>query len=427
MPKKSLSSGNSHQIKFIVLGLIIIGAFFRFYQLDSRMQFNWDQIRDAWVMKDIIDDNKFPLLGPVAKGTSGFYIGPSYYYLLSPFYIFTNLDPIASGIFVGVVSIVTLIILYEVVKRTFSIWVAIISLAFYAFSIHAIGFDRIPWSVAFLPLLSIGIFYFLLRLLQGDKQALVGLALIIGFTFHIHFTAIYFVVIVLLCLPFIRWSRKMIGLTLVSLLFFFLWFLPHIISSFITHDSSGSNLIKYVQTYYHGLHITRVLQLLQDGFIEFESLFYFRELKMLKFIILPLFSFFYIQRNGWVKSKNIIYVVWIWFLVPLLIMSVYSGEISNYYFATTRTIAVITTSYVIVALFQNKHKIIQIVIIFLCVVFIGKNIEQFFRVPTNGGLNNVRSQVKDAVSQGVIIPFAEGDSKSYFYYLYGERAKLKSK
>lgn len=425
MQKKSSTTNNAIRLKLIVTGLIIAGAFFRFYQLDGRMQFTWDQIQNAWVMKDIIDDGSLPLLGMTAKLNTGFSIGPAYYYMLAPFYLLTSLDPIGAGVFVGVISIITLASLYLSTRNIFSTAAAVTSLAFYAFSRYAIIFDRIPWPVAFIPLLSVGVFYYLTRLLRGDEYAFLGLAFIIGFSFHIHFTAIFFVLFVLFCFPFVRWSRNMMRLAVLSFPFFLIWFLPHVISFLQTNNASGPNLIKYIQTYYHGFHLTRVVQLLQDGLIEYESLLYFREFKFLKFIFLPLFSYFYIRRNGWEKGKYMIYLAWIWFLVPLFVMSVYSGEISNYYFATTRMVAIITISYVIVALFQNKNKIIQYSVIFFGVLFIGKNIEQFFKYPSKGGLNNVRLQVKDAVSQGVVIPFAEGDPKSYFYYLYGERPKRK--
>lgn len=423
MPKKSSSTKKTIRIKLLVISLIIVGAFFRFYQLDGRMQFTWDQIQNAWVMKDIIDDGRLPLLGMVAKGNSGFYIGPAYYYLLVPFYALTNLDPIAAGMFVGVIALTTFIALYLSVCKLFFREVALVSVLFYAVSMHAIGSDRTPWPVSLIPLVSLGVFYFLSRVIAHDERAIYYLATIIGFSFHIHFTAIYFVLITLACLPLFPLTKTMLRSILLSLPLFFVWFIPHAIASLTTRDTSSASLMHYTSTYYHGLHMTRVLQLLKDGFIEYESLLYFHELKFLKFMFLPLFSYFYIRRNGWEKGKYMIYLAWIWFLVPLFVMSVYSGEISNYYFATTRIIAVITMSYVLVTFMKNRIKILQIASILLFIIFIGKNIEQFFKYPSNGGLNNARLQVKEAVSQGVVIPFSEGDPKSYFYYLYGERTK----
>lgn len=407
---------------YLVFFLIALGAFFRFYQLDQRMQFTWDQIQNAWVMKDIIDDGRLPLLGMAVKLNTGFSIGPAYYYLLAPFYLLTNLDPIGAGIFVGVIAIFTLITLYVLVSRLFSREVALVSVLFYAVSIHVIGFDRIPWPVSLIPLVSLGVFYFLSRVTAYDKRAIYYLAAIIGFSFHIHFTAIYFVLITLVCIPFFPRTKTMLRSILLSLPLFFVWFIPHAVAFLATRDTSAPNLMHYIASYYHGFHMTRVIQLLQDGFIEYESLLYFQYLKFLKFLFLPFFSFFLMRMRG-TKGIPIVYISWVWFLVPLLVMSVYSGEISNYYFVTTRTIAVITISYVIVTLFQNKKKIIQIATIFLFALFIGKNIELFFRYPVNGTLNNVRKQVKEAVSQRVVIPFSEGDPKSYFYYLYGERTK----
>src|SRR3989304_8414777 len=86
----------------IILAIFLLFVFLRFFELEDRLQFTWDQIQNAWVMKDILDDEKWPLLGMPAKLNAGFSIGPAYYYLLLPFYKIFDLDPIASGVFAGV-------------------------------------------------------------------------------------------------------------------------------------------------------------------------------------------------------------------------------------------------------------------------------------------------------------------------------------
>lgn len=406
----------------LVVFIILVGAFFRFYELDQRMQFTWDQVRTAWVMKDIIDDGRLPFLGVAAKADSGFYLGPIYYYLLVPFYIMTNLDPIAEGIFVGIVSLVSQVALFFIIKKLFSIRVSLVYLFISSVSLHVISSDRIPWNVSLLPLLSGLVFFFLCALLGGDKRAFFWLAALIGFSFHIHFTAVYFVFAVLLSLPFVSWTAKGVKYAIFSLPLFFIWFLPHIISAIYTQDASGSNLLMYAQTYYHGFHLTRVFQLLHDGFIEFESLLFFRELRILKFIFLPIFSYFFVRENGWKRGKSMIILVWAWFLVPLIVMSIYSGEISNYYFATTRVIAIAVISYVLVRLFSLTNNILSIVLL-LCLIFYSwKNIEAFLKYPPRGELSEIRQQVKRVISQGGTISFGQGDPKSYFYYLYAQRS-----
>jgi len=119
--------------RYLIIFLIILAvhSFFRFYQLDSRSPFGWDQVDNAWAAKDIIVDHKLPLVGMQAKLNTGFFIGPLYYYLIAPFYFLTNLDPIASGIFAGLTSVFTLSVIFMIVKRIFNEKVSLIACFIY--------------------------------------------------------------------------------------------------------------------------------------------------------------------------------------------------------------------------------------------------------------------------------------------------------
>ena len=80
----------------IVFSLILIFGFFvflRFYNLDKRVIFDWDQERDAWVIKQILSEKKLTLIGPRVLGPEGFFLGPFFTYLLAPFYLLTSLHP----------------------------------------------------------------------------------------------------------------------------------------------------------------------------------------------------------------------------------------------------------------------------------------------------------------------------------------------
>jgi 4-amino-4-deoxy-L-arabinose transferase-like glycosyltransferase len=184
--------GDNMGIKAIFLLLIFLFLFLRFFELEERMQFTWDQVENAWMMKNILIDGKLPLQGMVAKGNTGFYIGPGYYYLLAPFYKIFELDPVAGAYFAGTVSFITWLVLIVVAKRLFNNQTALLAGFLYAITQYIIGFDRIAWPVVFIPLISIAIFYFLWQVTQGNNKAFLFLALFQGFAFHFHFTAIFF-------------------------------------------------------------------------------------------------------------------------------------------------------------------------------------------------------------------------------------------
>ena len=153
------------KFNWILLGLIfIIFLFVRFHQLEIRTVFGCDQANNAWVAKSIIVDHQFPLLGMVAKASTGFYIGPAYYYLISIFYWIFNLDPIASGVFAGATAIFTFFTIFYISKKIFSFQIALMTIFIYTFSNYLIRADRIQWPVNLIVPVSLIIFYALFKI-----------------------------------------------------------------------------------------------------------------------------------------------------------------------------------------------------------------------------------------------------------------------
>jgi len=210
-----------HKVLVFVFIIFLFELFLRFYQLDQRNPFGYDQTDNAWAAKDILINHNLPLVGMVAKGNSGIYIGPIYYYLISIFYYLTNLNPIASALFAGVTSIFTFWILFYFVKKLINTETAVIAVIINTFCLSAIMFDRVQWPVDFIPSISLIIFYLLYKVLIGDVKKLIWLALAIGFMFSIHFTAVFFPIIVLLSLPLFRGIRRRLSIFYYLYLYFF--------------------------------------------------------------------------------------------------------------------------------------------------------------------------------------------------------------
>jgi len=79
--------------------LFAVHAYLRLFELEDRIQFTWDQVQNAWIMKEMLIDGAWPFVGMIAKQNAGLFVGPAYYYLLVPFYALFHLDPIAGGFF----------------------------------------------------------------------------------------------------------------------------------------------------------------------------------------------------------------------------------------------------------------------------------------------------------------------------------------
>ena len=199
-----------HKGLVILLLIFIAHLFFRFYLLETRLGFGWDQVDNAWAAKNIIVNHMFPLVGMVAKGNSGFNIGPLYYYFVAVVYWIFNLSPIASGIVAGLTSIFTFFVIFYVVKKLFSYNIALIAIGIHTVSYFIISSDRTQWPVNLIAPVSFLVFYFLYNVLIGKVKYLLLLGLVMGFSFHVHFTSIFYPIIVLLSLPFFPRKKETI-------------------------------------------------------------------------------------------------------------------------------------------------------------------------------------------------------------------------
>ena len=63
-----------------------LGLFLRCYRQGDLLGFYYDQGRDAAIAADIISFKNFPAIGPTT-GIAGLYLGPFWYYLITPGYI----------------------------------------------------------------------------------------------------------------------------------------------------------------------------------------------------------------------------------------------------------------------------------------------------------------------------------------------------
>ncbi len=385
--------------------------------MDIKNPFGYDQVDNAWAAKNIIVNHWYPLVGMVAKANSGVYIGPFYYYFIAVFYWIFNLNPIASQAVAVISSIFTFFAIYYVVKRLFCVEVAIIALLINTFNHYIMIFDKIQWPVQLLPAVSLIIFYLLYRVTLGDVKKIIPLALFVGIAFNLHFTAIFFPIIIFLTLPLFPRTKQMLKYTLLSLPLFLIWIIPNIIYS-LTDRFANSTATSYFSTYFHGFHLRRMGQLLGDALIQFNPYLVDDRVSAYKVIILPLFFGIYLFKNFSAERKKFAYLVFLWFMVPWIVFTTYSGEISDYYFVVNRFIVLLIFSYFVYLVWKLKYSVAKIAVIIFLAVYCAYNLMIFLPYKDEGNFYKQEKEVKQIVDQGGRIEFGVGVSKSYLYYYY---------
>lgn len=406
-------------VLLIFLLLFSIHLFLRFSELESRAQFTWDQVDNAWHAKNMIVNGEFPLTGMPAKGNSSVTIGPFYYYFVAFFYLLTNLDPIASPIIAGFVSVFSFFILFWAGKKLFNTQIALIAVFINTFSNYLIGMDRIQWPVTLIAPTALIIFLSLKMIIDGRLKYIFLLAITLGFSLHVHFTSIFYIIIVLLALPLFPRKKKTILYMLYSIPLFLIWTITFFLS--LTNEGSSLNIASYIKENNVGFHIRRVIQVAEIAFVEFQLIFYEKIPGFVKFLPIPLFMAIYYFKEHAKNKLSILYLTFLWFVIPWFVLSTFAGELTQYYFSMTRYVMLIAVSYLIYSAFIYKLKIFVPVFAVVGILFISINMFSYSKHQPEM-LDHWKKVAYQDFKESRGNEFVYGSSKSYLYYFYEYRA-----
>jgi len=129
----------------IIIGLFILTAFLRFYRLPDYMTFLGDEGRDALMIKRILVEHDFPLLGPPTS-VGNIYLGPLYYYMMAVPMAIWWLNPVAAVAMVATIGISTVFLIYFLAKRWFGLWPGLLVATLYSISPVNIIYSRSSWN-----------------------------------------------------------------------------------------------------------------------------------------------------------------------------------------------------------------------------------------------------------------------------------------
>src|SRR4030042_6037624 len=92
--------------------ILLLAGYERLHNIAGYMTFLGDEGRDVLIVKRMLVDHKFTLLGPTAS-VGGFFLGPIYYYFMLPFLWLWHMDPVGPAIMVALFGIATTFIVYK--------------------------------------------------------------------------------------------------------------------------------------------------------------------------------------------------------------------------------------------------------------------------------------------------------------------------
>lgn len=144
--------------------LTILSAFFRFYNFSHLSYWMFDEERDAFVVKRILVDHHFTLIGGSIPG--GFYLAPGYFYISSIFYFFSHGNPLGPAMAASTLGVLSTVLLFAIALKFFGKKVAVFSSLIYAGSYLVAIYNRTWWPLTFAPLVSLITYYSLYKLVK---------------------------------------------------------------------------------------------------------------------------------------------------------------------------------------------------------------------------------------------------------------------
>ncbi len=170
---------------WLLILIILLGLFFRTFQIVERFEFAHDGDLYSWIIKDMVVDHHFRLIGQLTTAP-GVFIGPSFYYLLTPFFVLFNMDPVGTLIPITILGVLTIFSYYIVFSRLFSKNTGLIAAFLHAVLLSPVIFDRAVVPSTPTHLWMVWYFYVILNLVRGNFKVLPLLGILIGLIWHIH-------------------------------------------------------------------------------------------------------------------------------------------------------------------------------------------------------------------------------------------------
>lgn len=173
-------------VHWLLVVIILAGAFLRLYNLPGSMMFLGDQGRDAIIVKDIFKKFDPVFIGPVTS-VGNMYLGPGYYYFMLPWLWFSYPSPVGPAYAVAVLGIITIYLMYKLGKELVGEPAAIIATTFFAFSSTVINNTRFSWNPNPAPLVSLLMVFFTYRAWKKNPKYWIGAAVCFSILIQLHY------------------------------------------------------------------------------------------------------------------------------------------------------------------------------------------------------------------------------------------------
>lgn len=387
---------NKINLKYLLLNILpiililVLGAYLRLYRISDYMTFLGDEGRDVLVVKRMLVDHKFTLLGPTAS-VGGFFLGPIYYYFMLPFLWLWHLDPTGPAVMVALFGVATIFLVYLFGQKFFGKTAGLVAALLYATSPLVIAYSRSSWNPNLMPFFSLLILYTLYQgVVSNSKKYLLSSGIFLGIAFQLHYLALFLAVIMAMYVILTNGQKikSSVGHGLLLLLGFIIGFSPFLAFE-ARHDFANTQTI--LRFIFGGSKDTgfigqKVFNLIPDLFIRlfWRLLTRFAPLEqinlsqdfflevwywgMVAIILVSLtmlvFQYYQALKRKHIGETNKFTLIFLWLFLGIGLFAFYKKQIYDYYFGFMFPLPFLLVGMTASYLYHRKNLLVKLLVVF---------------------------------------------------------------
>jgi 4-amino-4-deoxy-L-arabinose transferase-like glycosyltransferase len=321
---------------WLILFIWILGLILRCYRQTDLLGFYYDQGRDAAISADILSFKNFPAIGPTT-GIAGLFLGPFWFYLITPGYLIGHGSPAIAAYFIAFLESLTIPLIFFLLKRYWNTKSAYLGAFIWAFSHYLIRSGRwfsnpspLPTFVLLIIIVTLGI------VIDKKYRRLPFLALLLGLSLQLEAaSAVFFFPVLLLFFIFNKKNLNQIKFHywLQSVLVFFALLLPQLafeiknkfllsrnfigfLTGRVNSDTGQSWAIPTLEFFRK-----RVFAYYQAFFSKLDTPLSSISLVVLIVFVLGVIYLFFKHRHS-----SLIRILLLWLFIPLLLLMFFTGN-----------------------------------------------------------------------------------------------------
>lgn len=174
----------------ILVAIILFGSLLvRIWRVPQLFYFGIDEEYQSTIAWSLAKN--FHVIWIGVNSSVGFYLGPIFTYLNAFLFYLSKGDPIILGYVASLIGVVTTASILYIGKKLYNIKVGTIAGILYGFSAFIVFFDRRFWNPMPIPLISLWLFFSLIKMSKNTRWLIVLMGLM-GLVYHLHLSLLIY-------------------------------------------------------------------------------------------------------------------------------------------------------------------------------------------------------------------------------------------